>query len=203
MTDIISGIFGWFGDAIHTYREEIAAVSTALIALYTIRLFGIGRRQIKDTRVLQRAYLAVLPRGINPWRTFGDKYSCDVAFFNAGNLPAQNVSWEITREFSHERRRADFNLPNNEAGDVLIPPKGQMMKSAAPITTEEVQAATDELIGGETMLYVWGRVRYKDGFGNDRFIDFCHRYNVNNFSSAGVAAAYGRQHEYGNRTDEY
>jgi hypothetical protein len=32
----------------------------------------------------------------------------------------------------------------------------------------------------EDFIYVWGRVTYLDGFNNERFTDFCHRYNAVN-----------------------
>jgi hypothetical protein len=47
-----------------------SAVATAVVAVFAIVLACVGRRQIADTRILQRAYLSVEPRGIE-WTTNG------------------------------------------------------------------------------------------------------------------------------------
>jgi hypothetical protein len=52
-------------------------------------------------------------------------------------------------------------------------------------------------------LYAWGRVTYVDGFGNERWTNFCHRYNteVKEAQIGGgnrIRKEYGRHHEYGN-----
>jgi hypothetical protein len=47
-----------------------SAVASAVVAVFTIVLAFVGRRQIADTRILQRAYLSVEPRGIE-WTTNG------------------------------------------------------------------------------------------------------------------------------------
>jgi|SRR6516225_5087387 len=49
----------------------------------------------------------------------------------------------------------------------------------------------------------WGRFTYVDGFGNDRWTNFCHRYNteVKEAQIGGgsrIRKEYGRHHEYGN-----
>ena len=47
-----------------------SAVAAAIVAVFTIVLAGVGRRQIADTRILQRAYLSAEPKGIE-WTTNG------------------------------------------------------------------------------------------------------------------------------------
>ena len=52
-------------------------------------------------------------------------------------------------------------------------------------------------------LYAWGRVTYVDGFGNERFTNFCHRYNtaVRQTATGGgylIRKEDGRHHEHGN-----
>jgi hypothetical protein len=51
-------------------------------------------------------------------------------------------------------------------------------------------------------LYAWGRVSYVDGFGKERWTNFCHRYNteVKEAQAGGgylIRKEYGRHHEYG------
>ena len=45
-----------------------SAVAAGVVAVFTIVLAGVGRRQNRDTRTLQRAYLSVEPKGIE-WST--------------------------------------------------------------------------------------------------------------------------------------
>jgi hypothetical protein len=52
-------------------------------------------------------------------------------------------------------------------------------------------------------LYACGRVTYVDGFGKERFTNFCHRYNTEVRKSATgglivILKEYDRHHEYGN-----
>jgi hypothetical protein len=51
-------------------------------------------------------------------------------------------------------------------------------------------------------IYIWGRVSYHDGFRPDRWVEFCHRYNLHGASGYEIKAENGRYHEKGNRTDE-
>ena len=47
-----------------------SAVATAVVAVFAIVLACVGRRQIADTRILQRAYLSAEPKGIE-WTSNG------------------------------------------------------------------------------------------------------------------------------------
>jgi hypothetical protein len=182
--------------------DVYVAVFSGLLVFVTLGLVWVGVQQYNDTRILQRAYLAVVPRGINPFRADKTRFSCDVAFLNAGNLPAQEVSWELASKLFPDRQREIFNPPGNKDGNVIIPARGEMLKSAPPITRDELDNFVNATTDQQAWLYIWGRVRYKDGFGKRRFVDFCHRYNVQAVGDGGVKAKYGRQHEHGNGTDE-
>ena len=63
-----------------------SAVATAVVAVFAIVLACVGRRQIADTRILQRAYLSAEPKGIE-WTSNGFLVG-QVAFKNVGKLPA-------------------------------------------------------------------------------------------------------------------
>lgn len=206
MRDVFFSAMSYSGDFIRTYKDEILAIGTIFIALFTAGLIIISRRQIILTRILQRAYVAVEPRGVEQYRTLDGRLSCDVAFINAGNLPAQNVSWFIDRDFSPDIERAEFPIPSNKfSGNNLIPPKGAITKGGPAINHTDYDAFVAQHASkpDQSWLYVWGRVRYKDGFGRNRFTDFCYRYSLrtgpNNWS---IDQKHGRQHEHGNRTDE-
>jgi hypothetical protein len=61
-------------------------------------------------------------------------------------------------------------------------------------------------ISPEKYLYVWGRVTYADGFGERRFVDFCHRYNTEMKETPPgggyrIRTEHARYHDFGNRAD--
>lgn len=51
----------------------------------------------------------------------------------------------------------------------------------------------------ERHCYVWGRVRYRDGFGKLQTTDFCHRYNCEALRDHIIAEEDFRIHEHGNK----
>ena len=78
-------------EAIRPYHEIITALSTVVIAVLTIVLAYVAWRQIRDARILQRAYLDV--GGIKN-NTDGDLVG-HVIFKNVGHLPAQKFYWLV------------------------------------------------------------------------------------------------------------
>jgi hypothetical protein len=86
------------GALIHRNEGAIAALATFLIALFTLALWQSTERlweatrntalvQERDTRILQRAYLAVEPLGVHVMSE-GDRVLGHVGIKNAGNLSA-------------------------------------------------------------------------------------------------------------------
>src|SRR5215831_16298029 len=105
---------------------------TAVLALFTLALWRSTRnlriatretanRQKCDTEILQRAYIAVAPRGIHLLYQ-GDKLIGHVSIINAGNLPARNVSWFIGIKISASGNEAHFPLKSG-AGNIVISPE--------------------------------------------------------------------------------
>lgn len=157
----------------------------------------------RDTRILQRAYIAVDLDGINPFRRVGGADGTHVAIghvmiTNAGNLPATGIRCCVKIGFGENDGRADF--PISEAdffGDFILPPKGMM------------RHGTDYFnVPAQGWLYVWGEVRYRDGFNENptRVTRFCHRYARAMLEKMdgghGIKSQHGRFHTSGNSTDE-
>jgi hypothetical protein len=158
--------------------------------------------QANKTRILHRAYVGVVPRGIEPFISGNGMLSCDVAFYNGGNLPARNVRWFIDRKFFTDVRLNDFPIASNFSGDNIIPAQAKMTKGTKAIDAAELDSFKKGGDAKDRWLYVWGRVSYSDGFDRDRYTDFCFRYNLAGVKEGKIAAEAARQHEYGNRTDE-
>ena len=120
LLNLCASILNILGD-----HDWMLVIFTGILAIFTGRLWFTTER---DTRILQRAYLSVIPRGVEQYKSLNGMLSCDVAFFNAGNLPAQNVQWIIHREFDVNGLREKFELTKAFSGNNIIPPKSEMRK---------------------------------------------------------------------------
>jgi hypothetical protein len=204
-------------DFIDTHGDVFVAAFTAVLAVFTARLWvsteklwtatkDTAERQERDTRTLQRAYLSVEPGGIHPFPDGTHRMSCDLIIKNAGSLPARTSIIFTDREDSHKR----YFVPpryEEETVEIVIAPHGEARLGArhVPFDIFEKWWATSQP-RPDHWLYVWGRIRYHDGFAKGRWLDFCHRYHLGGAARGGlkyeIPAMNGRHHERGNRTDE-
>ena len=84
---VVLPLLHYFGDGWVTITSTIVtATAGAVVAAFTVVLANVGKQQVADTRILQRAYLSVEPRGIVT-HTNGLLIG-QVAFKNVGKLPA-------------------------------------------------------------------------------------------------------------------
>lgn len=190
--------------------DILNAIAMIVIAIFTVLLWRVGSQQNKYTRVLQRAYLAVEPLGIHPFDKDGWVH---ISVRNKGKLPAQNVTWFIDHTISDNGKLKEF--PINESrfyGERLTVPVETEMKRSHRYNLEE-QRIHSFLVASDkqrVFFYIWGEIRYSDGFENQRFTRFCHRYD--NFGvriiSEGkfrdkneIPAGYMRLHQFGNEAD--
>ena len=96
-------------------------------------------------------------------------------FRNAGHLPATELSWVSDVACDEDGDRKKFKVVDSALdGKMILTPGACMRRATARILSTEFR-----LFGGakERYCYVWGRVRYRDGFGALQMTDFCHRYN--------------------------
>jgi hypothetical protein len=182
-----------------------SAVAAAVVAVFTIVLAGVVRRQITDTRILQRAYLNVEPKGIE-WSTNGFLVG-QVAFKNVGKLPATAFVSVVKKIEVHDADwvtpiLTDAALPRRAPG--LVPIGAEVLQGSGGITPKEVLEAP---VSGDKYLYVWGRARFKNGFNRKRYVNFCHRYPLERMEPEpqgpgySISAKYARYHQYGNNAD--
>jgi hypothetical protein len=199
---VIAEYIAWvFSTFIKPFHEEILAIATVIIAIYTIILARVARRQTKDTRILQRAYLSVLPGGIHILNNqlIGVAH---IEIHNGGNLPATRTKWFINHSLEGygDWEIGEIDVRLTRTGDNTVSPKTTMRLGGPPITI-----GPDDLRHQDGLfLYVWGAASYRDGFGKRRFTRFCHRYNCVNFTQhpqlGGIAidAVHARYHRLGN-----
>jgi len=170
--------------------EWVIAIFTVILAVSTIGLWGVTwigiRNQSCETRILQRAYLSVDGLGFFPlgYEDAERRTVAHLSIRNVGKLPARNVRWFINYAMDQSGRRSDFKIDeqkNRFYGDGnVIPPGTEMRRSKyCSFSREDFEAFKFRL----TTIYVWGEVRYDDGFGIERFTKFCHRDPPLSFSS--------------------
>jgi hypothetical protein len=180
------------------------ALFSGLLVLVTGGVVWTGIRQYLDTRILQRAYISVEPGGVTPFVGDDNRIACNVFIYNAGNLPAHDMSWDIRATYSTDAREEKVFKWNEliRFGKIVLAPKSRFRKGADPTTREEFDKCRIGAEKNKAWLYVWGRITYNDGFRADRWIEFCHRYNLRGTKEYRIPEENGRYHEYGNRTDE-
>jgi hypothetical protein len=150
------------------------AIVTAFLVVATIALAIIAFLQWRDSRILQRAYLASEPRGLHEM-TDGTTIA-HVRFANFGNMPARSVRNEIEIGWSPDDEKSDFKaitIPEANPDTLLLIPKGQYERGTRNLSEQDAVRYRAK----EGYVYVWGRVEYDDGFGEPRWLIFCHRYN--------------------------
>jgi hypothetical protein len=200
-------------DILDDLGSVITALATIAIAWFTWtlkrstdNLWDVTRkgeeRQQKDTRILQRAYISVEPGGVHKFRDGTDRFSCEIIMRNAGNLPARNISWFISRKISDKEDEVIFP-PDTLLGKIVLAPKVLTRSGSLFLSGDEIREKNSQWADKQYWIYVWGRVQYHDGFVEGRSIDFCHRYNIAAANDVGeIDEETARFHEEYNRTDE-
>jgi hypothetical protein len=146
--------------------------------------------------------LSVKPLGIETFRT-KDFVVGMIAIYNAGRLPAQKVTWTLYLEPDTDNKRKIFISKEEDfVGDNIIPAGGEMIKGTGKIEI----AKFPDVIANKPQVYVWGSIRYDNGFGKNCTTTFCHRYDVSGVipdrdGTYTVPAKDGRHHEYGSSAD--
>ena len=126
-----------------TVTDWITEVATAFIAVFTVVLACVGRRQMLDTRILQRAYLSVEPKGIV---TDTNSNLLDhLAFKNVGKLPATEFISVVMNIMVHHGNWDTPPLTDSAFRDDqepgLIPIGAEVPQGSPGITQAEVAQA--------------------------------------------------------------
>jgi len=191
---ILSYWNSFFTDLIRPYRDDITAISTLIVAIFTVVLARVLWKQTRDARILQRAYLDARFGGVRD--TAAGELVGRVDFKNVGHLPAQKLRWLV---------RLNSGGPNWQPPQIKN--KDLIGESVIPIGAEWPRASNGiphPADAGGVFLYVWGRATYADGFRwRKRRVDFCHRYpwkkrETPTGGGVSISAEYASYHEQGN-----
>jgi hypothetical protein len=180
------------------YKDEIVAIGTVFLAIFAGGSIYVSWQQTKLTRTLERAYLAIKPLGIRPLRSDVGQLVGYIAIENVGHSPAKNVRWFISIKPANGSKESQFPI-GTHAGDNFLPRGVEMIEGSESISVRDILSALPTSL----YFYVWGEVKYNDGFTPDRWIKFCHRYSWHSFTDVGgrdlkVEAGEARYHEQGN-----
>jgi hypothetical protein len=208
--NIFERVWEWTTHDPVAFYTSVLALST--IGLWIVTYLGI-RNQSREMRVLQRAYVAVDAGGIKPFGHAVPPYSiAHIEVRNVGNLPARKVRWFIDSKISPDGQLDDFPIDDGQFyGNNVISPGTQMDRSQdCGFSYEQAKALEKQGL----FLYVWGEIRYFDGFEVSRFTRFCHRYGKAAMGYGEVAMGGGyvggvpmlradgmRFHQFGNDAD--
>jgi hypothetical protein len=181
---------------------------TLLLVVATLLLVAVTWRLVtgadRSARKQLRAYISIEPKGIGDYRP-GDRVVPRVSFHNTGSVFAKYVATSINCALSDDGDRKDFD-EGEVSGNNIIAPRGRILRgSDKPIPTQEIDDAriAAEAGGKQLYLYVWGIVRYHDGFTAGRFTRYCHRYNFSGLDKGtySFTPERYRYHHHGNEID--
>ena len=195
----------WYRSLLEHASDWFVAIFTGLLVYVTFRLVmstnklweetrDTADRQDRNTRILQRAYLHVLPRGIDV--TQQGAVLGQVAICNSGHLPARKVSNDAKIIWSDDRSLSSFEETDIPIRHTNVVPAGGEMRRG----TGTLNDGRTVLAAGRGFIYVWGKVTYEDGFGEPRWLTFCHRYSCGDprLKAGGIDARYARHHYHYN-----
>jgi hypothetical protein len=169
-------------------------------------LFATVWVMIRPAKRQLRAYLSVIPDGINPYE--GQSYLIGhIKVRNNGQIPARNVSIYSTIDRDTDGRRKGFTLEAVTAAKTALQPRAKMRFGTGGWNLPVTARASDGRIELDGHLYVWGMVTYTDSFGTKGWTKFCHRYPCEMFGKDGagfrsISVKHARYHEAdGNEVD--
>ncbi|MER9301795.1 hypothetical protein [Mesorhizobium sp. M0496] len=138
------------------------------------------RHAEKASSLELRAYLAIVPKGVNQLIGTRDVMG-HIEVRNVGRLPARKVFIHVRMGLFNERVRDLAKLP---VADDLTDSKLAFVDRVVQPGDNPAQGSEDReplnFISPDEweFVYVWGVVYYFDGFDERRFTRFCHRYAI-------------------------
>jgi hypothetical protein len=159
------------------------ALFTGILTLYTVKLWKSGEKH--SEREL-RAYVGItdasITKSVDPVKSL---IKAQITIRNAGQTPAYDFNLITTFDF-HEIPRTEFAPYQSE---IIRQSRGTLEPGAEVVVpliadkillAEQLQAIRDEKFA----FFFYGKIKYKDAFGKDRFRDF--RYIAGNDKSGSL-----------------
>ena len=125
-----------------------------------------------------RAYLAVIPgECFYQDRATGHRFGSSPLLVNTGSTPAHDVGFRAAVAVLSIPLPPDFEfpLPDIYRGAAVLGPHQQFTLTELVMSDFVDDSQVEPLMKNHGRgVYVWGEVRYRDAFGEDRRTSFCH-----------------------------
>jgi hypothetical protein len=180
-----------FWDFVRGHKDEITAISTALLAIITGGLVIIAREQYITARRQLRAYVTGGPRFINSF-TATSNVRCEIYLRNDGVTPAFNMRQRGSIDVFDERLPDDFRFPDILLGwsaFIVVFPGDTFQGTVSRGNFSEGDIAT--IVGGEKRIYIWGEIIYDDTFGQRHFTKYYSRVAYDLETLKKLSSGYG------------
>jgi hypothetical protein len=157
-------------------------------------------KTMQDTAERQlRAYVRAKPLGIIP-HSERAKVLAHIAFENTGQIWASNFFSTVAIKTSMNGHLGAEDIPIDPAtldGTAVIAPRSEVLRGTKTLDVSDLS---------DGWVYVWGMIRYDDGFKTGRVTRFCHRYPCRQLiahpeGGHQIDIQYARYHENGNEAD--
>lgn len=183
---------------IRDFKEEIVAVGTLFIAIFTIVLaFATGflyvatrdlvRGAGKTAREQLRAYIQASPGNVFNLKS-GARLEARIIINNSGQTPGNEVTrWagvKISKPLA-SAELARLGRGEREEGTLVAMPQAPHVMICGLDPPDAT--LSDQIIRGDQRIYVFGRIEYKDIFDRLRVSEFCFVYygEYDNFPNNG------------------
>lgn len=173
---------------IHEYREEIIALGTLAIALFTIVLALATRELVEDAaqnaEKQLRAYVAIQGGSVVQANVDGGPgYRVLVEFKNSGQTPGYKFTTWMRPAEIRPIDTVPFGLPlpkEERNGSSIIGPGAGANQIRFGVWSP---AEIDEIRKGTKAIFIWGGADYTDIFGHDRH--FIYRIAISGLEDSG------------------
>ena len=149
---------------LQSHNGVLTAVATGFIAAFTIILARLAREQHHTTKILQRAFLALLGWKFLSHTAPDDKvwWSMDFTWKNSGVSPAIHARFYTDRYLEDVEMPENFQFRIGTTNEIFVGPQATIGTGNIGVTAEDLIAVRER----RKFLYFWGRVDYSDIFEN-------------------------------------
>ncbi|HEY1473781.1 MAG TPA: hypothetical protein VGF53_06820 [Pseudolabrys sp.] len=198
-------LFSWFFDMFSNItHDQVVVGANVFLVIFTIVLAYMAYKQFQDSRIINRAYLSVRPNGVKTFVTDPSKLVGYISIQNVGRLIAKEVTCAVSIEWNDLEGLKKFPAPEPLEIKTVVFPKAALVIGTKAIDIERT-GGTAKPSG---FLYIWGVVKYKDGFWRNRKTEFCHYYfcghrevPTSDDATFRISASNGRDSGHGNNAD--
>jgi hypothetical protein len=187
------------GRFVSDHKDEITAISTALLAIITAFLVYIARSQYVTTQAQLRAYVFVFNGQVSLRKWEQTSELCclfEIELKNFGQTPARDYTTWVNHAIG-DANDIPFTRPppitNRQKSTILGPSASTTWNFARKFNVGEL----DEIRAARKAMFVWGGCDYRDVFGKPHY--FIFRFKMAGRENQGIWKL--RPHDMGEEGD--